>query len=150
MMRYINAQAKSLKEINNDVKSHITELERNFIMILLDRDVQTRNHWEHEIYTQISDVPIAKDSNTYPTEKQLYRWMYLDNVADFNEPKKFKKLLTAILKKEKHLHFSGNIREFQDEVVITIEKYLRWLSCKLSESGYVESYEVYEFLDSII
>ena len=137
MKLYIQGQAKSTKDIENDLKDHITEIWINFIMLVLGPNVLTRNHWKHEVYSQIHDVAITKKDKTYPTKQQLYRWLYTDNILDLHEPKKFSKLLKGIAAKEKELPRPAlsEYDDLQNHVADLLQKYFDWLSTELSDSG---------------
>lgn len=150
MKKYIYAYAKSLGDIENDVKNHITEIELNFMMLILGPHVWTRHHWKQEIYAQLHDVSITKNDNDFPTKKQLYRWMYTDNIPDFNNPKKLRKLIKAISEKEKELPRPKDPVALKDQAVELMQKYFDWLSSELSESGYVTLKEVESALDTIL
>lgn len=152
MKKYISAQAKPLKDIRNDVQNHITEIEKNFIMLVLGKHVLTRNHWMSEIYSQLYDVAIAQGSNNYPTQEQLYRWLYTDMLPDLHEPKKFAKLIKAIAEKEKELPIP-NRKDYEAlklQVIDLMQTYFLWLSAELADSGYVTAEEVKAFLQTIL
>jgi len=150
MKWYIQGQAKSSKDIENTLKDHITEIELNFIMLVLGPGVSTRHHWKQEVYAQIHDVPVTKKSKQYPTEAQLYKWLYTDNIPDFQEPKKFRKLLKAISDKEKQLPKPGDAEALQKQVIEYLHEYFTWLAAALSEDGYVTLSEVEEALTHIL
>ena len=149
MLRYIQAQSMSLKDIERYVKHHITEIQINFIMLILGEKVLTRNHWMHEVYAQLHDVPTAGNSKDFPHQKKLFKWLYTDNIADYTNPKKFNKLLKAIGEKEKELPKPTDKEWLKQRTLELLEEYYVWLSTELSDSGYVTAEEVRDCLKSI-
>lgn len=149
MKRYIYAQSMSLGDIERLIKHHVTEIEINFIMLILGPHVLTRHHWIQEIYAQLHDVPTTKSSHDFPTKKQLFKWMYTDNVYDFINPKKFKKLLKAISEKEKELPKPDNVDALMSQTLNLLESYFDWLSSELSDSGYATLDEIESFINTL-
>ena len=150
MKIYISAQAESLHSIEMRMTDHLDEIEMNVIKLLLGPDVLTRNHWQHEIFTQLHSVKMIKGKNKYPSADKIFSWLYTNQIPDMQEPRKFRKMVQSILYTEKELSAPADMRKLQSEVISILKQYYKWLSEQLATDGFVSQQDIYAKLDELL
>lgn len=151
MKIYISAHAESLSNIRYRLTDHATQIVENFVKLQLGYNLPTRNHWQHEIFTQLHSIQLPKGSKKYPATQKIYKWLYTDQLPELQDQKRFHKMLASICSTEQELPTVLRTEELaiQTEIIAKLDRYYAWIAEELSEYGYVTQQDIYSILDEL-
>lgn len=149
MKIYISAQAKSKSDIKSSLVNHVDQIEENFVKLLISHNCTTRNHWQGEIASQIYRIRKSKGNNKLPTAKEIYKWIYTEQLPELTDKRRFNRMVDDVCEIE-NFQPPESYQVLMEAFLETIEKYYRWLSTELSKEGYVERKLIFKKLDELI
>lgn len=82
----VEEMADTIRDIKRRIESGRKQLIYHLIKYLLWNSVTTADkHWKQEIHDALFEMPLIKNRNKYPTQKQLMNWGFetaIENVKD--------------------------------------------------------------------
>lgn len=149
MKFYVNAMARSLREISSKLLDHTDVIVEHIIKLVLMPDHTARNHWKKEIAMQINSIDTLKGSNKLPSSEQIYKWTYKEVEYNINSIKWMSEAIDEI-KYDYNISVGMTPEEVCNAVDKVCSEYFGWLADYLSQSGRVASYKIYNKLDELV
>lgn len=79
MYIYIRSMSEAQSKIYDRLTSHVDELDKHIIKLLLYPSSQYVSHWQHEIYSFVNIVHRLKSNNKLPTKKFIKQCLAVAN-----------------------------------------------------------------------
>ena len=140
MYIYIRSMSEAQNKIYDRIASRSREINKHIIKLLLFPDCQYVDHWQHEIYAFVNDVPKLKHSNKFPKVKFLKDCLSVNNDC----------IDTAIWQVEDEEFNLMPISIDADILVKAICDYQDWLASELSTKGAVAQRQVKAKLNELM
>lgn len=139
MKRYIYAMSTTKRELTHQLVSASLPLTEHLVKLYMFPNSINVDHWKHEVWNFVHQVPRLKGSNKYPSSKLIFSCLStyldeLDNTAD-------------LMQSEYSLLIAARSDYSCAEEMIT--KYIKSVSDILAKQGRINSSEVYILLDEI-
>lgn len=150
MKIYISAQAQAMRDVRSELVNHTAQIEENFVKLLIAPNATTRNHWEGEIASQINRVRKLTGSHKLPASKDIFKWIYTDQLPELRDMRYFKSMVASICDVE-NFEYPDDIKYLHDSVLELLEQYYKWLSEELiKRNGFVPRIVIFEKLDELL
>ena len=142
MFMYISAMSKSKKELANAIEDRSDMIFIHICKLLLYPHSAYCDHWKHEIYGFMPRMKKLKKTSKLPSEEFISSIM-LDNLDGM-----VSQFMAEAIADEDDYNYDVSV---SDKVVQEVcEKYVMWLSEKLSTVGFVTNAEVKAKLSELI
>lgn len=127
MYIYIRSMSETQSKVYDSITSHVAEMNKHIIKLLLYPDCRYVSHWQHEIYSFLNSVPKLKNSNKFPKANFILKALsiYDDMLDAFIEP---------VIDDEPNLEPRAVLVETIQHVV---QSYHEWLASELSSRGVI-------------
>ena len=149
MKYYINAMARSIREVSSKLLDHSDVVVDHIIKLYFMPNHSARNHWKKEIAMQINSVDVLKGTNKRPTKNQIFKWTYEEVKFNLQDTGWIAETIKDIC-----YNYSVTITVSPDEASEDLDsicqEYFKWMAEYLSRVGKISTDEIYRKLDELL
>ena len=140
MYVYIRSMSEPQSKVYDKITAVSSQILQHLIRLIIYSNTTYEDHWKHEIWAMLHEVPKLKGKNKFPTSKFIFSCLEIYNDA-----------LDAQLRLTKSMESELTPSDISSkEILNKVINYQKWLAKMLSDEGTVTFNEVNDAIDSIL